>query len=46
MVHVMAFFLLTAFLVVHVYLTTLGKTPLEHIRAMFTGYEETEEQNM
>ena len=42
-VHVVAFFLLTAFLFVHVYLTTLGRTPLAHIKAMFTGYEEVEE---
>lgn len=42
--HVAVFFCLTAFLFVHVYLTTLGRTPLEHIRAMFTGYEEVEEE--
>lgn len=43
MVHVIVFFCLTAFLFVHVYLTTLGTTPLEHIKEMFTGYEEIEE---
>lgn len=43
MVHVAVFFFLTAFLFVHVYLTTLGTTPLEHIKAMFTGFEEIEE---
>ncbi len=43
MVHVMVFFFLTAFLFVHVYLTTLGTTTLEHIKEMFTGYEEIEE---
>lgn len=43
LVHVAVFFFLTAFLLVHVYLTTLGTTPLEHIKAMFTGYEEIEE---
>ncbi len=42
-IHVVAFFLLTAFLFVHIYLTTLGRTPLAHIKAMFTGYEEIEE---
>jgi thiosulfate reductase cytochrome b subunit len=42
-VHVAVFFFLTAFLFVHVYLSTLGTTPLEHIKAMFTGYEEIEE---
>lgn len=43
-VHVSIFFFLAAFLFVHVYLTTLGTTPLEHIKAMFTGYEEVEEK--
>jgi len=43
MVHVAVFFFLAAFFFVHVYLTTLGTTPLEHIKAMFTGYEELEE---
>lgn len=42
-VHVAIFFCLSAFLFVHVYLTTLGRTPLEHIKAMFTGYEEVDE---
>ncbi len=43
-VHVAVFFCLTAFLFVHVYLTTLGRTPLEHIKAMVTGYEEVDEE--
>ena len=43
MIHVIVFFFLTAFLFIHVYLSTLGATPLEHIKAMFTGYEEMEE---
>jgi thiosulfate reductase cytochrome b subunit len=30
------------FIVVHVYMTTTGATPLEAIRAMVTGYEEVE----
>jgi len=30
---------------IHVYLSTLGKTPLEHIKAMFTGYEELDEEH-
>jgi len=38
-VHLMVSYALTAFLIVHVYFTTLGKTPLQHIRAMITGYE-------
>lgn len=31
---------LCAFLFTHVYLATLGKTPLEHIKPMWTGWEE------
>jgi hypothetical protein len=31
------------FIPVHVYLTTLGRTAGEHIRAMLTGYEEVHE---
>lgn len=30
------------FLFVHVYLTTLGRTAAEHVKAMLTGYEEVE----
>lgn len=33
-------FLVLIFLIVHVYLTTTGHTPLAHIRAMITGREE------
>jgi len=39
-IHVLLFFIFTAFLVIHCYLVTLGHTPLAHIKAMFTGYEE------
>lgn len=38
--HLLLTIFFTAFLFVHIYLTTLGRTPFEHIRAMFTGYEE------
>jgi Ni/Fe-hydrogenase b-type cytochrome subunit len=30
------------FIIVHVYMTTTGRTPLEAVRAMVTGYEEVE----
>jgi thiosulfate reductase cytochrome b subunit len=30
----------TAFLFVHIYLATLGHTPLEHFKQMWTGWEE------
>lgn len=39
-VHLLLSIFFTAFLFVHVYLATLGHTPLTHIKAMFTGYEE------
>jgi thiosulfate reductase cytochrome b subunit len=42
-IHVMLFFFFTAFIIVHVYLSTLGHTPLEHLKAMFTVYEEHHE---
>lgn len=44
MIHVLLFIFFSAFIVVHVYLATLGHTPLAHIKAMFTGYEEYEEE--
>jgi Ni/Fe-hydrogenase b-type cytochrome subunit len=44
-VHMFLTLFFTAFLFVHVYLTTLGHTPLEHIKAMFTGYEEEPERS-
>ncbi len=34
-----------AFIIVHVYLSTLGHTPLAHIIAMITGYEEEHEEH-
>ena len=42
-VHVVISMFFTAFLFVHIYLTTLGHTPMEHIKAMFTGFEEFQE---
>lgn len=43
--HVLGAFLILAFLVIHVYMTTTGRTPLSNIKAMLTGYEEIEEEN-
>lgn len=40
--HVIGAFLLIAFLIVHVYMTTTGHTPTSNIQAMITGYEELE----
>jgi thiosulfate reductase cytochrome b subunit len=39
--HTAAAFLMLIFFIVHVYLTTTGHTPLAHIKAMITGWEET-----
>lgn len=43
-VHVFLFLFFTAFMISHVYLATLGHTATAHIKAMFTGYEELEEE--
>ena len=40
--HTLISWLLAAFVVMHVYLTTTGHTPLAHIKAMITGWEEVE----
>lgn len=39
-VHVLLFIVFTGFLIMHLYLITLGRTRSEHIKAMLTGYEE------
>lgn len=41
--HTLGAILLMIFLVVHVYMTTTGKTPTSNIKAMITGYEELED---
>lgn len=38
--HVAAAYLMVIYLIVHVYMATLGPRPMTHIKAMFTGYEE------
>ncbi len=43
--HVLISMFFLTFLFIHVYLATLGTTPLEHIKAMFTGYEDLEEEH-
>jgi len=42
-IHNLGSWLLLSFLVVHIYLTTTGHTPLANIRAMITGYDQIEE---
>ena len=39
-VHTLAAWLFTAFLIMHIYLTTTGRTPLANIQTMITGWEE------
>ena len=39
-IHVIGAYLFILYLVVHVYMATLGRTPLSHIKAMIVGYEE------
>ena len=40
--HVAVAWLFVAFVIMHVYLTTTGHTPLSHIRAMIVGHETSE----
>lgn len=44
-VHVLIFIAFTAYIFIHAYLGTLGHTPAAHFKAMFTGYEEIEEEH-
>jgi thiosulfate reductase cytochrome b subunit len=44
-VHVAAAWLFVAFVIMHVYLTTTGHTPLAHIRAMIVGHEPEEAEH-
>lgn len=43
-VHVLIFIFFVFYLFIHPYLTTLGHTPMAHIKAMVTGYEEVEDE--
>jgi len=42
-VHVLLFIFFSAFIFVHVYLSSLGHTPSAHFTAMWTGYEEVDD---
>jgi Ni/Fe-hydrogenase b-type cytochrome subunit len=44
-IHVVLCIVFMVFILVHVYLTTLGRTASQHIRAMLTGYEEVDEHH-
>jgi len=43
-IHTVGAFLLTAFFIVHVYMTTTGHTALSHLKAMIVGWEDIEEE--
>lgn len=42
--HTLGAFLMLAFLIIHVYLATAGHTPLAHVKAMVTGWEDVHEE--
>lgn len=44
--HTLGAFLIIAFLILHVYMTTTGKTITSNIKAMITGYEELEDEQV
>jgi len=45
-IHVLCAWIFAAFVVMHIYLTTTGRTPLAHLRAMVLGWEELPEQEV
>jgi thiosulfate reductase cytochrome b subunit len=45
LIHVLLWIFFSAFIIVHFYLATLGHTPMAHIIAMFSGYEEEYEEH-
>ncbi|MEN2985843.1 MAG: cytochrome b/b6 domain-containing protein [Thermodesulfovibrionaceae bacterium] len=45
LIHTVLWVFFSAFIIVHFYLATLGHTPMAHIKAMFTGYEEEPEEH-
>ena len=44
-IHVLLFIFFCGFIVVHVYLCSLGHTPSAHFKAMLTGYEDVEDES-
>lgn len=45
LIHTGLWIFFSAFIIVHFYLATLGHTPMAHIKAMFTGYEEEHDEH-
>ncbi|MFZ6016734.1 MAG: cytochrome b/b6 domain-containing protein [Nitrospirota bacterium] len=44
-IHVLLWIFFSSFIIIHFYLATLGHTTFAHFKAMFTGYEELEEEH-
>ncbi len=44
-IHVLGAYLLIAFVIGHIYLTTTGRSPRANMKAMVTGWEELEEED-
>jgi thiosulfate reductase cytochrome b subunit len=42
-IHVIGAYAFALYLIVHLYMATLGRTPFAHTKAMITGYEEEPE---
>ena len=42
-IHVLLFIVFSGFIIVHIYLGSLGHTPSAHFKAMITGYEDVED---
>jgi len=42
-IHIAAAYAIILFLIIHIYMATLGPAPLSHIRAMITGYGEEQD---
>ena len=45
LLHTIGAFLMLIFLVVHIYFATTGHTPMAHIKAMITGWDEVEDEH-
>ena len=43
-IHMLLFIVFSGFIVVHVYLASLGPTTMTHFKAMVTGYEEVDHE--
>ena len=40
--HTLAAYLMVSFVIIHIYMTTTGKTPLHYVKTMITGVETVE----